>query len=1129
MVRSLRLAWCLSGLISLASSRSVPAQHAGIDSDETVVFFPTDASLDATRGVWRVPIHGWVFEPEVDSKGRRALMSVFASRLGLTDDAVRDNTFRRRARLFLVDNERGQQITITLCGRSFALPRSEPNGHITATFELGAAEIAPVLQSAGQEGLVTYTAVADVNPAQRYEGTVRFVAPRGTSVISDIDDTIKITEVRDRWQLLRNTFLEPFAAVPGMDELYGRLRADGATFHYISASPWQLGQPLDRFLEQAGLPGGTMYLRPFRWKDDTFFNLFQDPREYRIPLLAGLLAQYPGRSFTLIGDSAELDPEIYAEIARRNPRQITRILIRDCTGEGETSPRYTAAFRGVPRPLWTVFQDPRSVGLAPPPKPQPPARPLPFDLAFAANRFPDGERPAVSPDGRFVAFAVRKPSLNGSRPTTGGDAHRLPSGAPVTAEACRLWLQDLAGGAPRPISPDGANALRPSWSPDGCRLTFYCDAGGRLRLHLFDCATLTARPIGDVPIRAQLQSGDEPQWTRDGRRVLVPVVPPFGAPHATPAPPPGRATGDPSVQVLGAGREAERFGSTASDRAAADLLTDDAVALALVDVGTGQVTVIPSAPGEAPISEARLSPSERYLAVLSVPAHAPDGSGSAQRLTIRRCEDGAVVHAIGNLDSTADDPLTRTFVWHAERDALVVGFGRRACVSEPLRGGQFRNIALAREVGDLDLSLFALTRGGTHLIVGVPAAASAGPGSARIQSLLMAPVDGGPSRRIDLPGDLRCESLALAAPERLWQPDPGQINVVLRNVRTGEVALASISMSTCAVTPRESRHERIRGVGAPANHAFELVRLERTDVAPDLYRLEPDLRSCRQVSNIEPRYADCAFGSVDWISTDVRCADGRTLSVQSSIVRPAALPQGGRAPLLVHVYGGARLAAWGDRFGGGDVGTLPAALFTTRGFAVMQVDAPLSPEGQPGRPIDDLAAVVVPQVRRACELGGIDANRIAVIGQSYGGYSTAALLSATDLFKAGIAIGGVFDLGGEFGRLDDRGGNSPMWWAEHGEGRMGTTPFDDPQRYLDNSPYWRAQRIQAPLLLLHGGDDDTCPVGEAHKLFSALRRLGRTVQLAEYPGEGHAITMWSQRNAIDAATRTCEFIERYAR
>jgi hypothetical protein len=85
-----------------------PVAASELKADEEVVFFPTAAHLNEVGDRWVIPIHGWVFEPENDSVWRSALVSELLAWLELADEHMDREIFRSRARLFLVDNERGK-------------------------------------------------------------------------------------------------------------------------------------------------------------------------------------------------------------------------------------------------------------------------------------------------------------------------------------------------------------------------------------------------------------------------------------------------------------------------------------------------------------------------------------------------------------------------------------------------------------------------------------------------------------------------------------------------------------------------------------------------------------------------------------------------------------------------------------------------------------------------------------------------------------------------------------------------------------------------------------------------------------------------------------------------------------
>ena len=130
---------------------------------------------------------------------------------------------------------------------------------------------------------------------------------------------------------------------------------------YVSASPWQLFLPLSEFVRSNGFPAGTFYLKNFRLKDRSFGSLFQNPEEYKPAVIEPLLKQFPNRRFVLVGDSGERDPEVYGALARRFPKQVMRIFIRNVTNEASGSERYERAFHDLPAARWQVFREPAEI------------------------------------------------------------------------------------------------------------------------------------------------------------------------------------------------------------------------------------------------------------------------------------------------------------------------------------------------------------------------------------------------------------------------------------------------------------------------------------------------------------------------------------------------------------------------------------------------------------------------------------------------------------------------------------------------------------------------------------------------------------------------------------------------
>lgn len=308
-------------LVALGTAVGGRWAHAGssIKSDEEVVFFTTAAHW--ADGAWVAPIHGWIFEPEEDSMWRGALVQSLRSILEVKKS--QESIFRRRVRWFLVDNERGKKITVDVGGTTQTLPKSRPDGHFQGTLT-----IPPTAAGSVGGHSLNIRARTRSGDSRHFEGTLMLVGDEGLSVISDIDDTIKITDVHDRKLMLHRTFLESFKPVPGMASAYRRWSREGAVFHYVSASPWHLYVPLAKFMQRMAFPTGTMHLRNFRLKGSTRWDLLKSSESYKIGVIEELLASFPGRRFVLVGDTGEKDPEIYSEIASRHPKQIDAIYLR---------------------------------------------------------------------------------------------------------------------------------------------------------------------------------------------------------------------------------------------------------------------------------------------------------------------------------------------------------------------------------------------------------------------------------------------------------------------------------------------------------------------------------------------------------------------------------------------------------------------------------------------------------------------------------------------------------------------------------------------------------------------------------------------------------------------------------
>jgi len=166
--------------------------------------------------------------------------------------------------------------------------------------------------------------------------------------------------------------------------------------------------------------------------------------------------------------------------------------------------------------------------------------------------------------------------------------------------------------------------------------------------------------------------------------------------------------------------------------------------------------------------------------------------------------------------------------------------------------------------------------------------------------------------------------------------------------------------------------------------------------------------------------------------------------------------------------------------------------FVTQGYALLdgaQMPVVGDPKTMNDTFVDQIVSSAQAAIDKLDEMGVIDPKRVGVGGHSYGAFMTANLLAHCDLFSAGIARSGAYNRTlTPFGFQSER---RTLWEA--------------PDLYFKVSPFMHADKINEPILLIHGEDDNnsgTFPI-QSHRLFHALKGFGATVRLVMLPHESH--------------------------
>ncbi|CAF1568982.1 unnamed protein product, partial [Didymodactylos carnosus] len=355
-------------------------------ADEALIVpFPTLAIYDNDKKSWSVIIKAWVYLPIEGKKlstpitairnylpkfWKKATPPAVATTNEIEEEKIdekdeTDNlsdseealTNPARLALFFVSNQVKVVTKSIINGIEHILQPSDSSGFIEDKIEISQDDIVklyPQLISKYEDMKFDYEIqLKEPSGNQSFSCTIYLLNKNGISIISDFDDTIKKSNVLSKRSLIKHTFYSYFKPVDGMSDLYQKWYDQGAQFHYISASPYQL------------FPIGTVQLRRFYLFNSTCLQFFKAADTYKIEKIKELINGYPERRYICVGDSGELDPEVYGEMARAYPKNIVHIFIRDICILPQCLPtcrdRYEKAFENLSDKLWKTFKDPTEI------------------------------------------------------------------------------------------------------------------------------------------------------------------------------------------------------------------------------------------------------------------------------------------------------------------------------------------------------------------------------------------------------------------------------------------------------------------------------------------------------------------------------------------------------------------------------------------------------------------------------------------------------------------------------------------------------------------------------------------------------------------------------------------------
>ena len=172
--------------------------------------------------------------------------------------------------------------------------------------------------------------------------------------------------------------------------------------------------------------------------------------------------------------------------------------------------------------------------------------------------------------------------------------------------------------------------------------------------------------------------------------------------------------------------------------------------------------------------------------------------------------------------------------------------------------------------------------------------------------------------------------------------------------------------------------------------------------------------------------------------------------------------------------------------------------------------------------MQEIVRTVMPGVNKVIEMGIADPERLAITGQSNGGYGVLSLIVQTNRFKAAVDRMGPANLISAYTQMTETGLS-----AYTGEMvvRTGGSLWEKRDKFIENSPIFYFDRVQTPLLIIQGTADTQNMVARSDEVFVSLRLLGKEVEYARYVGETHGVTEWTFPNQVDYLNRVIAWFD----
>jgi len=298
-----------------------------------------------------------------------------------------------------------------------------------------------------------------------------------------------------------------------------------------------------------------------------------------------------------------------------------------------------------------------------------------------------------------------------------------------------------------------------------------------------------------------------------------------------------------------------------------------------------------------------------------------------------------------------------------------------------------------------------------------------------------------------------------------------------------------------------------------------LVRMSTYEEYPEVYTANNlKMEDLKKLTDLDSQEDPYNWGTAELIEFKSGY-DGEVM--QAILYKPENFDPNKKYPLIAYFYERRSDSFYSHPSPAPSASTVNIPYFVSNEYLVLVPDIKYE-LGHPGKSAMDH---VVPATKAVMAKGFVDEKKMAIQGQSWGGYQVAYFVAQTDMYAAAGAGAPVANMTSAYGGVRWGSGMSRMFQYEKTQSRIGGTLWEDTDLYIENSPLFGVPNIKTPLFIMHNDADGAVPWYQGIEFYMSLRRLQKPSWMVVYNDEDHNLTQ--RKNRKDLSVRMGQFFDHY--